>query len=79
MRGMKITVDAAMRARDVSRPDADHEAMAREGEAQALRERAAAPAGTAPGPASPDRSATPGEAAAGPAKARRPHRRRRRR
>jgi len=29
MRGMKITVDAAMRARDVSRPRAEHEALAR--------------------------------------------------
>ena len=28
MRGMKITVDAAMRARDVSRPRAEHEALA---------------------------------------------------
>jgi hypothetical protein len=28
MRGMKITVDAAMRARDVSRPRAEDEALA---------------------------------------------------
>jgi hypothetical protein len=33
MRGMKITVDAAMRARDVSRPRAEHEALAQVGEA----------------------------------------------
>jgi hypothetical protein len=35
MRGMKITVDAAMRARDVSRPRPEHEALARESEAVA--------------------------------------------
>ena len=35
MRGMKITVDAAMRARDVSRPRPEHEEMARESEAAA--------------------------------------------
>jgi hypothetical protein len=35
MRGMKITVDAAMRARDVSRPRAEHDELAREGEAAA--------------------------------------------
>lgn len=33
MRGMKITVDAAMRARDVSRPRAEQEALAQAGEA----------------------------------------------
>jgi hypothetical protein len=32
MRGMKITVDAAMRARDVSRPRAEHEALALQAE-----------------------------------------------
>jgi hypothetical protein len=35
MRGMKITVDAAMRARDVSRPRPEHEELARESEAAA--------------------------------------------
>jgi hypothetical protein len=35
MRGMKITVDAAMRARDVSRPRHEHEEMARESDAAA--------------------------------------------
>jgi len=35
MRGMKITVDAAMRARDVSRPRREHEEMARESDAAA--------------------------------------------
>lgn len=35
MRGMKITVDAAMRARDVSRPRPEDEEMARESEAAA--------------------------------------------
>jgi hypothetical protein len=33
MRGMKITVDAAMRARDVSKPRPEHEELARESEA----------------------------------------------
>jgi len=32
MRGMKITVDAAMRARDVSRPRTEHEALAQAAE-----------------------------------------------
>jgi hypothetical protein len=32
MRGMKITVDAAMRARDVSRPRAEHEVLAQAAE-----------------------------------------------
>jgi hypothetical protein len=35
MRGMKITVDAAMRARDVSRPRPEHEELARESESAA--------------------------------------------
>ena len=32
MPGMKVTLDAAMRARDVSRPHAEHEALAAAGE-----------------------------------------------
>jgi hypothetical protein len=32
MPGMKVTLDAAMRARDVSRPHAEHEAVAEAGE-----------------------------------------------
>ena len=35
MRGMKTTVDAAMRARDVARPRAEHEALARAAEMDA--------------------------------------------
>jgi hypothetical protein len=76
MRGMKITVDAAMRARDVSRPGADQEAAAREGDADAVRARGATrPAGGAPVPAPPDA----GTKAEGTQPARRPHRHRRRR
>jgi hypothetical protein len=47
MRGMKITVDAAMRARDVSRPRAEHEALARKAEETDKAEE------TAPKPAGP--------------------------
>jgi len=54
MRGMKITVDAAMRARDVSRPRAEDEARAREAEdaeATGLKPAGPAePAGNAPRP-----------------------------
>lgn len=53
MRGMKITVDAAMRARDVSRPRAEHEAKARAaeeaGEAGQADQVPAEPARPAPG------------------------------
>lgn len=83
MRGMKITVDAAMRARDVSRPRAEHEALARESDA------AAGPAGGDPtpagaaGPAETGHTPAPADvAAAGPGRASRPgagRRRRRRR
>ncbi len=82
MRGMKVTVDAAMRARDVSRPHAEQEVMARDNEppsdvtrgrpATAVAPEEAAPAAGADAPA---RAAAPD----GPSKARRPHRRRRRR
>ena len=34
MPGMKVTLSAAMRARDVSRPHAEHEALASAGEAE---------------------------------------------
>jgi hypothetical protein len=40
MRGMKITVDAAMRARDVSRPRPEDEALAQEAEAAEAAEEA---------------------------------------
>jgi hypothetical protein len=76
MRGMKVTVDAAMRARDVSRPRAEDEETARAGEPGPGRSREdpvppAPPGDTAvPAPDSP---------ADGMPKGRRPHRRRRRR
>jgi hypothetical protein len=72
---MKVTVDAAMRARDVSRPRADDEETARAAEPEPDRPRAE-PARPAP-PADPAvPAADPGN---GVPKARRPHRRRRRR
>jgi hypothetical protein len=43
MPGMKVTLDAAMRARDVSRPHAEHEALAREGEPESGGTREQAP------------------------------------
>ena len=50
MRGMKITVDAAMRARDVSRPRAEHEALAQATEkAEETDPKPAVPARPAPG------------------------------
>ncbi|HTS99753.1 MAG TPA: hypothetical protein VMI33_24360 [Streptosporangiaceae bacterium] len=82
MRGMKVTVDAAMRARDVSRSHAEHEATARDNEPQADVTRgqpAAAPAPDAPAPAATPGTPAPVAAPAGQPKARRPHRRRRRR
>jgi hypothetical protein len=78
MRGMKVTVDAAMRARDVSRPRADHAAAARESDAEAAARDETGPASSAPGQAPP--AATAGRPDAGGSQpARRPHRRRRRR
>jgi hypothetical protein len=86
MRGMKITVDAAMRARDVSRPHHEHEELARENEAAAgvsgaeqVKQRPNGQAGAAAAgyPVSPA-----DEAAAGPDRTPRPgsgRRRRRRR
>jgi hypothetical protein len=82
MRGMKITVDAAMRARDVSQPRADQEARAQVAEP----EPPARPAPPHPKPAAGAAAAPPGppgppgpEAPQGQPKARRPHRRRRHR
>jgi hypothetical protein len=78
MRGMKVTVDAAMRARDVSRPDADHDAAARESDAEAVAARGeTSPAGAAPGQAA--RETAGRTDAESPQPARRPNRRRRRR
>jgi hypothetical protein len=78
MRGMKVTVDAAMRARDVSRPRADQEESAQAGEPEPARPREdpAAP-GLAPDPAA--EPAGPAGPADGAPKGRRAHRRRRRR
>jgi hypothetical protein len=57
---MKITVDAAMRARDVSRPRAEHEALATEKDATAAaprKEPASSPEARPPGaPADADRA-----------------------
>jgi hypothetical protein len=80
MRGMKITVDAAMRARDVSRPRAEHEALARESDAAAeSSRRTQAPAGPA-APSGAGRPARPaGTAAGAPERASRPRGRRHRR
>jgi len=44
MPGMKVTLSGAMRARDVSRPHADHEADAEEADARAAAPRPAGPA-----------------------------------
>jgi hypothetical protein len=76
MRGMKVTVDAAMRARDVSRPRAGQEETERTGEPRPARPRED-PATSAP----PADAATPApaELAGGAPKGRRAHRRRRRR
>jgi len=78
MRGMKVTVDAAMRARDVSRPRADDDVAARESDAEAAAARdETGPAGGTPGQAPPGTAGRP-ESEGSPL-ARRPHRRRRRR
>lgn len=64
MRGMKVTVDAAMRARDVSRPHAEHEALAR------AAEEAAGPLPEKPAPAGSETSPA-GAARPGPGRRRR--------
>jgi hypothetical protein len=95
MPGMKVTLDAAMRARDVSRPHAEHEALAVAGEpepGQARKqeprarptrpaERSAAAADPAGGAANAvvNGAAAQGAATGGNPKSRRSHRRRRRR
>jgi hypothetical protein len=87
MPGMKVTLDAAMRARDVSRPHAEHEDQAVAGEPQPARARdqsqdtrdtrGAQPAGSAAADTAPAPAA--GGAARGAPKGRPPRRRRRRR
>jgi hypothetical protein len=76
MRGMKVTVDAAMRARDVSRPHADQEETARADEPRPGRPREDPAASTLP--ADPATPASPDPADGAP-KGRRAHRRRRHR
>jgi hypothetical protein len=79
MPGMKVTLDAAMRARDVSRPHAEHEAVADAGEtapARAIETREHGP-GAPRGGAS--EAGAPGAGMGGAAKGRPPRRRRRRR
>jgi hypothetical protein len=86
MPGMKVTLDSAMRARDVSRPHAEHEDQAVATEPQSARARdqgqdtrdtrdtrGAQPAGSAAA------DTAPGAAAGGAPKGRSPRRRRRRR
>ena len=53
MAAMKVTTSAAMRARDVSRPHAEHLAGAEAAEADAVRGRPATPAAAAPAAAAP--------------------------
>jgi hypothetical protein len=83
MRGMKITVDAAMRARDVSRPRPEHEEMARESEPAAGvsgTERVKQGSDDQPGAAGAGRPASPAdEAVARPDRTQRPGSARRRR
>ena len=83
MPGMKVTLDSAMRARDVSRPHAEHEDQAVASEPQPARTRdqgqdtretrGAQPAGSAAA------GTPPGAVAGGAPKGRPPRRRRRRR
>ena len=85
MRGMKITVDAAMRARDVSKPRPEHEELARENEAASglsPEERVKQAPGSQAGAAGAGYPAPADETAAGPDRTPRPgsgRRRRRRR
>jgi len=83
MGGMKITLDAAMRARDVSRPRSDHEAESRAGEPAAGDARdpatAVAPAGPAAADTGPAARRPPSEQPGEAPKAQRAHRRRRHR
>jgi hypothetical protein len=76
MRGMKVTVDAAMRARDVSRPRADQEETARADEPRRDRPREDPAASALPADPAAPASAEPPDAVP---KGRRAHRRRRRR
>jgi hypothetical protein len=76
MRGMKVTVDAAMRARDVSRPRAEQEDTARADEPRPARPREDPAASVRP--AAPVAPAS-ADSADGAPKGRRAHRRRRHR
>jgi hypothetical protein len=82
MPGMKVTLDAAMRARDVSRPHAEHEALADTGEprrGQAREQGQGALPGVSAGAASAPGATARGAVPGGTSKGRSPRRRRRRR
>jgi hypothetical protein len=80
MPGMKVTLDAAMRARDVSRPRAEHEDQAVTSEPQSARPRDQGKDTRDTRPAGPAAAgAAPGAAAGGTPKGRSSRRRRRRR
>src|SRR5579871_1995735 len=69
MAAMKVTTSAAMRARDVSRPHAEHLAYAEAAEADAVGGRTAAPAAAAPVVADPAAAADAVAEPAGPSAA----------
>jgi len=79
MPGMKITLDAAMRARDVSRPHAEHEDQAVASEPQSARARDQGQDSRDARGAQPAGSAVADTAPGGAPKGRSPRRRRRRR
>jgi len=68
MAGMKITLDAAMRVRDVSRPRPDHEAAAQAQSASPPAQSAPAQPTSGPAPSAPAQSAA-AQARPGPARA----------
>ena len=78
MAGMKVTLDAAMRARDDSRPHAEHEGLADASEPEPARGREHGQAGAHPGESGAADTAVPATPG-GASKGRSPRRRRRRR
>jgi hypothetical protein len=79
MPGMKVTLDAAMRARDVSRPHAEHEAAADAGEPAPARATETKEHGQFAPPRAASEAGAPGAGMGGAPKGRSPRRRRRRR
>jgi hypothetical protein len=79
MAGMKVTLDAAMRARDVSRPHVEHEALADASEPQPAWAREHGQAGGRPGGSAAADTAAPGAGPGGASRGRSSRRRRRRR